>query len=375
MARKKLLIKVSSTNCPPWISYITGIGRSTLCLLNAMQKLDDIPFDIVVYADGFASLLFNFHNWKWKHHRIPIPTQLFGKFYMPFQLLWRHYFTKYDLLHIPHNWDAVYNGEEFVVTIHDTIEYEIALEEHNKQCQERYHRIVCNSKGIITCSQYSKQRIIEIFDVPEDKVHVVYWGISKEIFHISDGKETISNLKSIGVEYPYFVSVSCWHPRKNMRTLLKAYRRFIANGGRHKLVLVWGNPPKDLLEEYDAEIADKKLIFLDYVSDDVLRSLYNGASCTMFPSRAEGFGFPILESFACGTPVMTCRNTCLEEVGQDAAIYVGEDDTDGMVNVMNMFDVGSYDVATFQTRAERIVKDFTWENTARQYVDFYKKYL
>lgn len=160
-----------------------------------------------------------------------------------------------------------------------------------------------------------------------------------------------------------------------MRILLKAYREFVKSGGKHKLILVWGNPSKELLNEYAVEIDSKQLIFLNHVSDDVLRALYNGASCTMFPSRAEGFGFPILESFACGTPVMTCRNTCLEEVGQDAAIYVGEDDTDGMVNIMNMFDVGSYDVATFQTRAERIVKDFTWENTARQYVDFYKKYL
>lgn len=375
MARKKLLIKVSSTNCPPWVSYMPGIGRSTLGLIDAIRSLNDIPFDIEVYADGLASAFFKFYNWEWKHHRFLIATLLLGKYYLSFQIYWRRYFLKYDLLHVPHNWDAFGKDEKFVVTVHDTIDYEMSIDKKDKKRQEHYWNVMRNSQAIMTCSQYSKQRIIQTFNISADKVHVVYWGISTDIFHVNNRDETTLYLNEIGVCGNYFVSVSCQHPRKNMRTLLKAYREFVKSGGKHKLILVWGNPSKELLNEYAVEINSKQLIFLNHVSDDVLRALYNGASCTMFPSRAEGFGFPILESFACGTPVMTCRNTCLEEVGQDAAIYVGEDDTDSMVNVMNMFDAGSYDVATFQTRAERIVKDFTWENTARQYVDFYKKYL
>ena len=57
----------------------------------------------------------------------------------------------------------------------------------------------------------------------------------------------------------------------------------------------------------------KPIIYVANVSDEDLVALYNGANCTMFPSRYEGFGFPILESYACGTPVMTCRNSSLEE--------------------------------------------------------------
>lgn len=375
MSRKKILIKVSSTNRPPWISYISGIGRSTLCLLNAIRKLDDVPFDIEVYADGPASLLFHFYDWTWKHHRFLIPTLLLARIFLPFQTIWRRYILKYDLLHIPHNWDAVYSGEKFVVTVHDTIEYERSLEEHDTRRIKQYHKMMHNSQAVMTCSQYSKQHMVELFNIPADKVHVIYWGISTEIFHINTPEETARHLAQLSLEGNYFLSVSCWHPRKNMRTLLKAYRTFLNARGKHKLVLVWGNPPQDLLTEYAPEIATKQLIFLDHVTDDVLRALYNGASCTMFPTRAEGFGFPILESFACGTPVMTCRNTCLEEVGQDAAIYVGEDDAEGMANIMNTFETNSYDLHTFRTRSERIINSFTWENTARQYINFYMKYL
>ena len=115
--------------------------------------------------------------------------------------------------------------------------------------------------------------------------------------------------------------------------------------------------------------------FLNSVSDDDLRALYCGATCTMFPTRSEGFGFPILESFACGTPVMTCRNTCLEEVGQDVAFYVGEDNLDEMVNVMMRFEHSEYDKNKFIVDSKRVVDRFSWENTAREYINFYQKYL
>lgn len=375
MVRKKLLIKVSSTNCPPWIPYISGIGRSTLCLLNAIHRLDNIPFDIEVYVDGPSSLYFNFYDWKWKHHRFLIPTLFLSRIYMPLQIVWRRYIHKCDLFHIPHNWDAVYSGEKFVVTVHDTIEYEEALQKQDTMHVKQYQQMMRDSQAVMTCSQYSKKHIVELFNIPADKVHVVYWGISTDIFHVNTPEETAHQLSTLALEGKYFLSVSCWHPRKNMRTLLKAYRKFLSQGGKHKLVLVWGNPPQDLLTEYSVEIASGQLIFLSHVNDDILRALYNGASCTMFPTRAEGFGFPILESFACGTPVMTCRNTCLEEVGQDAAIYVGEDDIEGMVTIMNTFETDSYDLPNFRTRSEKIVTTFTWEKAARQYIDFYMNYL
>lgn len=232
-----------------------------------------------------------------------------------------------------------------------------------------------NAVGIMTCSEFSKAEIINKLNVSEDKVSVAYWGICRDKFYMEDSEAVHTRLQNIGIEFPYFVSISCSHPRKNIRTLLKAFRRFNESRPLHRLVLVWSNPPKDLLEEFSKEINEKRVIFLDYVSDKDLLTLYNGATCTMYPTRAEGFGFPILESFACGTPIMTCRNTCLEEVGRDVAIYVGEDDIDEMANVMNMFEQNQYDKTAFLKKAAALLNDFSWDNTADQYIEFYNKYL
>lgn len=156
---------------------------------------------------------------------------------------------------------------------------------------------------------------------------------------------------------------------------MKAYRDFLLSKPEHKLVLVWGGFPDELKAEYQAEIESGMLIVLGSVNDDDLRALYNGATCTMFPTRSEGFGFPILESFACGTPIMTCRNTCLEEVGKDVAIYVGEDSTDDMIKVMDQFENNEYDFDRFEKESLEIVKEFTWEKTAKEFVEFYRKFL
>ena len=67
----------------------------------------------------------------------------------------------------------------------------------------------------------------------------------------------------------------------------------------------------------------------------------------MYPSRSEGFGFPILESFAYGTPVMTCRNSCLQEIGRDVALYVGEDNVDEIVDVMKYFEKNLFNIRNF----------------------------
>lgn len=371
---KKLLIKASGITNPLWRGYNSGVGRSTFLLLDAISKLDNIPFDIEVYANGISSLGFKFNNWPFKHFSFPIPEK-YGCKKTHIEPLFRKYFVKNDLFHIPHNLDSTYKGEKYVVTLHDVIGYDKAFQEHNDYEMNRWLEIARNARGIVTCSNYSKCEIINKLNVDPEKVSVIYWGISLDKFHQESKNVTKQKLEKIGIDFPYFISVSCAHPRKNIRTLLKAYREFSKSQPKHRLVLVWGNPPVDILKEYNREISEKKIVFLNYVSDDDLLSLYNGATLTLFPTLSEGFGFPILESFACGTPVMTCRNTSLPEIGGDVALYVGEKNIDEMVDVMYYFENMKYDVETFYVSSEKLLKKFSWENAACKYLDFYQKYL
>lgn len=375
---KTLLIKANGITNARRSGVISGVGRSTQKLLSALNKLNNIPFEIKVYVDGTSGFGFDFYGWRFKHFIFPVPVK-WGNELTSVEPLFRKRFIKYDLLHIPHNDDWVWDGERFVVTMHDVFEYDVAVKMGNQYIIDKWKKMAEKSLGIVTCSEFSKNEIIKRFHVPTEKISVVYWGTSTDIFYVNEKDDTARTLGNLGVEGKYFVSISCAHPRKNIRILLKAYRMFVdscdTRRPSHKLVLVWNNPPKEILDEYSKEIESGLVVFLGSVSDDNLRALYNGASCTMFPTRAEGFGFPILESFACNTPVMTCRNTCLEEVGQDAAIYVGEDDVEAMANVMKMFEEGLYNRRDFELAAKRITTMFTWENTAKKYVEFYKRYL
>lgn len=371
---KTLLIKALGITSPSWRGYNSGVGRSTQKLLNALNNVDTIPFDIKVYVNGLGSLNFDFFNWKFKKIKFPIPSNI-GNEITKLEPYWRTHFVKHDLLHIPHNIDVVCPGENYVVTLHDVIAYDNARNGGDSLTVERWERMARNARAIMTCSDYSKSEIVDKLNVPSERVHVVYWGTSDDVFYVNDKNETTERLESLGISSPYFVSISCAHPRKNIRTLLKAYREFNKKKPEHKLVLVWGGFPDDLKKEYYQEIMTGQLIILNYVTDADLRALYNGASCTMFPSLSEGFGFPILESFACNTPVMTCRNSCLPEIGQNVAIYVGEQAIEEMVDVMRVFENSSYDKVLFEKGAKKIVQQFSWKNTALSYIDFYKRYI
>lgn len=371
---KKLLIKASGITNPSWRGYNSGVGRSTFLLLDAISKMDNIPFEIGVYVNGLSSLGYNFNNWPFKHYSFPVPEE-YGCHKTHIESLFRKYFIKNDLFHIPHNLDSTYKGEKYVVTLHDVIRYDEAFKEHNTYEMNKWLNMTKNARGVVTCSNYSKNEIVNKLNVDPDKVSVIYWGISENKFYRENIDVTRQKLAEIGIDFPYFVSVSCAHPRKNVRTLLKAYREFAKSQPQHRLVLVWGNPPVDILNEYSKEISEKKIIFLSYVSDETLLSLYNGASVTLFPTLSEGFGFPILESFACGTPVMTCRNTSLPEVGGDVALYVGENDIDEMVDVMRLFENMKYDTEEFNISSKRLLHTFSWEHTASEYIKFYNRYL
>lgn len=107
------------------------------------------------------------------------------------------------------------------------------------------------------------------------------------------------------------------------------------------------------------------------VSNGELSALYANSTATFFLSKYEGFGLPILESMASGTPVVTCSNSSLPEVGGDAALYVGEEDIEAISLLMEQFENESFDLGQMQRKCLAQASKFTWKSCAEKTLQVY----
>lgn len=370
--KKTVLINVTNTmpeRDPRWGGYVTGIGYAAKCLVDALSRIEDNPYNIELYASGKRALNFDFYGWNFKHHRI-VPDR--------FATILRPLILKYSLFHLPEHIFNVAKREPFIVTIHDCTDmdpqFSIDLTEQERESvMRRYQEMANKSRLIVTDSISSKEEITKFLGVSSDKIVVNYLGIDRTRFKVLSKNRVQQVLDKFTIQHPYFFACSCNRPRKNLITALRAYKSFLTYHPNHIFVVAWSNPFPSIKEEFAKEIAEGRIVFLPFLSDEELVALYNGATMSVYVSRKEGFGMPILESFACGTPVMTCRNSSLPEVGQDAAIYVGEDAIDEMVDVMKLFEFNSYNSSQFEILSKEVLDQFSWDATARRCISIYDR--
>ena len=366
---KTVLLKVSDI-LPYRDGLIAGIGRSSIGLIEEFLRISDPDIKFKIYCTGFKSLFFrHFYSWHIIYHSLPIYVRRSTSFSKLIEPYLRKYFFSYDLFHITSNYDKIYHGEPFVVTIHDLILYH-----EDRKCQADFHTVALKSKAIITCSEYTKTEIVKLLGVSSKKIHVIPWGINHRVFSPQNEDEICRVKSKFGISNDYFFSCSCGSQRKNPDISLEAFAKLTNKYENIKLVMVWGNFPTYLKEKYRTLIKKKRIIIISGVSDHELSCLYTGAIATLFISSAEGFGFPLLESFACGTPCITCNNTSLSELGRNLAYFVKERNVEETSDAIEYY---------FLNRASKSNKDayiqyasnFTWYRTATEYIRVYKEIL
>ncbi len=374
MFRNKILIDANSAVLRRNMKFLPGIGRTTLELINALNRVDKNGLEIGLYTQQ-CRLTKPFQLKTLSNKHLPLPgNQRVKKVIMDF--CFNRQFPRFDLLHVPHNFEALANPERALVTIHDAMFFSYPEDFLGHQfARENYPKLAKACKGIVTCSNASKSDIVYFMGIHPDKITVIPWGINHQLF--SPGKEEEINLlcSKNRIDRPYFLMVSCDIGRKNTLTLMKAYHLFAKSDPEHMLILVWNNPPKSYKDQFSREIENDCIRFEGGINDETLHLLYAGASASFFPSRYEGFGLPVLESMACGTPVITCRNSALQEVGSNAALYIDPDDVRGMADIMKAFEKNTIDRKDLSEKSLVHAQEFTWEKTARAYINFYKKYL
>lgn len=342
--------------------WISGIGRTTKELVESLNKMDNLPVEIMLYSQNTKNVTAKKLNTRFNTRHVMLPHKRWMNHIIGMTHL-REILTKYDLLHIPHNFEWVRRPDKTIITMHDAMFFAHPEEVYDfGYAQKVYPTLARRARGIITCSESSKHDIMQFMDIPEEKIFVSPWGVCEELFHPNKGKRT---------GHPYFLSVSCSTGRKNTMSVVRAYEKFVKQKPTHELVLVWPNVPQDALDYCNQPHLRNHIYITDDVNDERLSVLYNEATATFFPSRYEGFGLPVLESMSCGTPVITCCNSSLPEVGGDAAIYVAPDDIDTMSLLMEQFEQGTLKKEDMAEKCLQQASKFSWRHCAETTIQAY----
>ena len=219
---------------------------------------------------------------------------------------------------------------------------------------------------VFAISHFTKAEIVHFFSIPPEKIIVTPLGVDQQWFAEADPSFQQQLTGRYHIHYPYILSVCTLEPRKNIRSLIKAYEML-----RHKrheriqLVLTgaigWKNQP--LLADIRNSPFSADIITTGFVSDQDLRGLYKNALAFAYPSLIEGFGLPILEAMACGAPVITSNTSSMPEVAGDCAVYCNPYEVDSIYEaIRTIIDNEQLREKIVQGGRQR-AKTFTWERT------------
>ncbi|MBI2953593.1 MAG: glycosyltransferase family 4 protein [Chloroflexi bacterium] len=198
---------------------------------------------------------------------------------------------------------------------------------------------VRRANRVIAVSENTKRDLTRLFGVASEKIDVVYHGV-EERFCPATGAELAAFRLDRNLPERYILFIGTLEPRKNVHTLIKAFAKVRKAGLPHKLVI--GGAKGWLWSEIFSMVSEmgleREVIFPGYISLENEPLWYNGADLFVYPSLYEGFGFPLLEAMACGTPVVTSNSSSLPEVVGEAGLLVdpssGDDLAEAMLTVL-----------------------------------------
>jgi len=233
-------------------------------------------------------------------------------------------------------------------------------------------KTIKRASAIITCSAFTKSRLVGLLGVDEKMVSVIPLA-ADPVFRPLDREETGPVLKKFGIRKPYIFYSGKYDPLKNLLRLVRAFAQVRAS---HDVALVFSGPRNwfyyVVMEEVRSLGLTEDFIATGVVTDEELAALYNEASALAFPSLYEGFGIPPLEAMSCGTPVVASRECSIPEVVGDAALFVdplsAESIASGLATCMEESRAREELVRKGFSR----VAEFTWETTARKTLGVYE---
>jgi glycosyltransferase involved in cell wall biosynthesis len=354
-----------------------GIGNYIYQLLCEYRKLKVPHYQFFLYADQSAD----------PEVIESMRSDLFTieKIYAPNLALWEQVALplaaksdKVDVLHCTSNMaPVILKPCPIVTTIHDVIEFR-RKEFGDTKLPIRHRisrlyrmgvlpRVAKISDMIITDTTYSKNDISEVLSIPKYKVAVIGLAINDNNFKISDS-EQISILKRLQIKEKYIFALGAIDKRKNTAMLLQSYYEYRSKTNNNVELVIAGIERSDM---FDGSISEGVRLF-GYLPNNEILALYHNATLFIYPSLYEGFGLPVLEAMACGTPVLSSATTSVGEVAADAAITFDPKNTLELSDKIILLLENPALRQTLINKGYKRVLEFSWERCARETLDVYR---
>jgi glycosyltransferase involved in cell wall biosynthesis len=359
-----------------------GIETSSLELIKHIQQLDP-KFQFVVFAkdDVDRACFTESANFKIK----TLSGKLFADFEQVFLPLAAKR-EKIDLLHCTGNTTPYFSPVPVVQTLHDIIFMDPIPRRDSmyQQVGNLYRReivpiVAQRSNSIITVSHYEKARIVSRLGIEEKKIEVIYNGINEKHFKICLDLALLEHVRhKYKLPKDFILFLGNTSGRKNSLGAIEAYMMYAAKV-KSPLPLVTPGLSESFiintLKKLNGEFHPERFITPGYIKEEDLPAVYTLSKLFLFPSLSEGFGMPVVEAMACGTPVITSKISCMPEIAGGAALLVDPLSAPSIASALIRL------LSNPQLHAEKIQdglnnsKRFSWTKTAEKVLDVYEKIL
>jgi glycosyltransferase involved in cell wall biosynthesis len=286
-----------------------------------------------------------------------------------------------DLCHFPNNTAPIGLRTPYILTIHDASLF--LHSQHHPPSRLLALRLLLpqvarRATAVITVSHHARRDLMQILNLPTKKMHVIHEAAPAGFQPLNDPIQRRQLQARYNLPDKFVLFVGTIEPRKNLKRLIRAVATLRQRGCNTRLVLVGPNGwliNGSLKKEIEALGLQEAVQNLGYVPQQDLPGIYSLATVFAFPSLYEGFGLPPLEAMACGTPVLTSRDTAMAEVCGDAALlidpYQEEVIAEGLACLLQDGPRREGMRHAGLARAQQ----FSWERTARETAVVYEKVL
>jgi len=336
------------------------------------------PADWAIEAMVGGAITQTYENMQMKHARLdtvsPLKRIIWEQVLQPPQL------HRYDLYHAMAFVAPVYLPAPMVVTVYDLtfMRYPERLTTARRLYLRAFTEQTCKrAKRILAISQSTADDLVELLGISADKIDVTPLGYNAEVYYQNGDEDAIAQFKADkGLPDRFWLFLGTIEPRKNLPMLIRAYAKLPKNE-RLPLLLAggkgWGYD--EVVAEIQAQGVQDDVRLMGFVSSDEIALWYNSAEAFLYPSVFEGFGLPVLEAMACGTPIVTSNVSSLPEVAGDVGYCLPPHDEAVWTDILHQL----YHDAMWRHKTSQLglaqARSFTWERTAQLTIQSYQKAL